>query len=306
VAQVLQFQTLREQHEQRLRLETATQHLERAHARLQQLDEFKSRFFANVTHELRTPLAMVLTPLELMMQGEMGAFSEAQRSSFATMYRNALKLLKLINDLLDLSRLEESRLRLEVREQDLGELLRSLVEQAQVLAQRKQITLDFRSDRALVTLFCDPERLERVFVNLLSNAIKFTPMGGRVTVTLRDQFDDVQVIVEDDGPGFPPDRAEKIFERFYQVDMADGRAHGGTGIGLALARELAMLHGGAIVAESDGKTGARFTVTLPKGRGHFRPETLVPPRSGDAPAGEAGLDWAVQLASRSEFRLLDI
>jgi len=307
VAQVLQFSTLREQHEQRLRLEVTTQNLERAHTKLQQLDEFKSRFFANMTHELRTPLAMVVTPLELMMQGEMGAFSDAQRSSLSTMYRSALKLLKLINDLLDLSRLEESRLRLDVKEQDLAAHLRSLVEQTEVLAHRKQISLSFSGGDRPVSLWCDTERLERVFVNLLSNAIKFTPRNGHVTVTLRDQPDDVEVVVADDGPGFPSDRAEQIFERFYQVDMADRRAHGGTGIGLALARELVVLHGGTIRAESDGSTGATFTVTLPKGRGHLRPEVLAPPRAAGAPrAGEPGLDWAVQLAARSEFRLLDI
>jgi signal transduction histidine kinase len=307
VAQALQYSTLREQHEQRLRLEVTTHNLERAHTKLQQLDEFKSRFFANMTHELRTPLAMVITPLELMMEGEMGAFSEPQRSSLSTMYRSALKLLKLINDLLDLSRLEESRLRLDVKEQDLVEQLRSLIEQTEVLAHRKQITLSFSSDQKPCTIWCDSERLERVFVNLLSNAIKFTPANGHVTVTLRDQFDDVEVEVADDGPGFPPERAEQLFERFYQVDMADRRAHGGTGIGLALARELVMIHGGTIRAESDGHSGARFTVSLPRGRGHLRPEVLAEPQAaGDGRAREAGLDWAVQLAARSEFRLLDI
>jgi signal transduction histidine kinase len=307
VAQVLQFATLREQHDQRLRLEVTTQNLERAHTKLQQLDEFKSRFFANMTHELRTPLAMVLTPLELMMQGEMGAFSDPQRSSLSTMYRSALKLLKLINDLLDLSRLEESRLRLDVKEHDLTAFLRGLVEQTQVLARRKSIQLTLASDRETITIWGDLERLERVFVNLLSNAIKFTPVNGHVSVTLHDQFDDVELVFQDDGPGFPPGQAEQLFERFYQVDMADRRLHGGAGIGLALARELVVLHGGTIGAESDGRNGARFTVRLPKGRGHFRPEALVAePAPAEVPRGDPGQDWAVQLASRADFRLLDI
>ncbi|HET8732707.1 MAG TPA: ATP-binding protein, partial [Anaeromyxobacteraceae bacterium] len=307
VGQVMGFWTLRDQHEQRMRLEATTQNLERVHARLQQLDEFKSRFFANMTHELRTPLAMVLTPLELMMEGEMGAFSEAQRSSLSTMHRSALKLLKLINDLLDLSRLEESRLRLHPKESDLAAQLRSLVEQSQVLAHRKQITLTFDCEPRPVPVWCDAERLERVFVNLLSNAIKFTPVAGHVAVTLREQFDDVEVVVQDDGPGFPPDQADRIFERFYQVDMADRRTHGGTGIGLALARELVMLHGGSIRAESDGQNGARFTVSLPRGRAHLPAEAPAGEPAGDAPtAAEPALDWAVTLSSRSEFRLLDI
>jgi signal transduction histidine kinase len=308
VGQVMQFWTQREQLEQRVRLEATTANLERAHTELQRLDEFKSRFFANMTHELRTPLAMVLTPLELMMQGEMGAFSEPQRSSLQTMYRSALKLLKLINDLLDLSRLEESRLRLDVKEQDLVAQLRALVEQTRVLANRKNIDLTFTTDRELDTVWCDQERLERVFVNLLSNAIKFTPVRGHVRVALSEQFDDVSIVFSDDGPGFPPEKAEQIFERFFQVDMADRRAHGGAGIGLALARELVALHGGTISAQSDGHSGARFTVVLPRGRGHFRPEALSA-SSGDTHEprpGDAGMDWAVQLAARSEFRLLDI
>ncbi len=234
--QLLLFRTHHDQHAQRIRLEQATARLAQAHQELKQLDEFKSRFFANMTHELRTPLALVLTPLELLMQGEMGEFTEVQRSSFLTMYRSALKLLKLINDLLDLSRLEESRLRLDVAEHDLAAYLTGLTEETQVLARRKGIALAFEAPVGRVPVTCDLERLERVFVNLLSNAIKFTPPGGHVALRLADRGDDVEVVVEDDGPGFPPEASEKLFERFYQVDSAGTRQHGGAGIGLALAR----------------------------------------------------------------------
>jgi signal transduction histidine kinase len=309
VGQVLLFSTHREQHaqhEQRVRLERATASLERAHAELQQLDEFKSRFFANMTHELRTPLAMVLTPLELMLEGEMGEFTEAQRSSFQTMFKSALKLLKLIDDLLDLSRLEESRLRLEMEKHDLVDFLEALTEQTQVLAQRKSLSLRFSSELQRAPIWCDLERLERVFVNLLSNAIKFTPTGGHVSVRLLDRPDRVEVVVEDEGPGFPPDDAAKLFERFHQVDMAGTRRHGGAGIGLALARELVLLHGGAIEARSEGHGGARFTVALRKGA-QLRPDVLAQPQPGEeAREEEPGSDWAVQLAARRDFRLLDI
>jgi signal transduction histidine kinase len=305
--QILYYRTQREQVAQRVSLEQTSARLERAHAELQQLDQFKSRFFANMTHELRTPLAMIVTPLELLMQGEMGDFTEAQRSSFQTMFRSALKLLKLINDLLDLSRLEESRLRLEIAEHDLVEHLRGLVEQTGVLAARKNVALAFSPERERQPIWCDLDRLERVFVNLLSNAMKFTPAGGHVHVAVRDLGDAVQVQVEDDGPGFPPDKAEKLFERFYQVDMAGTRQHGGAGIGLALARELVLLHGGRIEAQSDGRNGACFRVTLRKGKAHLRPEsvTALPAGAGAFP-GEGGLDWAVQLSARRDFRLLDI
>jgi len=305
--QVLHFRTQREQHAQRVRLEQTTANLEVAHAELKQLDEFKSRFFANMTHELRTPLALVLTPLELLMQGEMGEFTEPQKSSFLTMYRSALKLLKLINDLLDLSRLEESRLRLDVAEHDLGAYLRILTEETQVLARRKGIGLAYLAEAGPVTVWCDLERLERVFVNLLSNAIKFTPAGGHVTLALVDRGEEAEVVVSDDGPGFPPEAAERLFERFYQVDSAGTRQHGGAGIGLALAREIVQLHGGTIEAWSDGASGARLRVLLRKGRDHLRPEVLLTsPASPADKERDARLDWAVQLSTRRDFRLLDI
>jgi signal transduction histidine kinase len=303
VGQVLLYRTHREQHEQRLRIEQTTARLERAHADLQQLDEFKSRFFANMTHELRTPLALVLTPLQLLLDGEMGVFTEAQRSAFEGMFKNALKLLKLINDLLDLSRLEESRLRLDLREQELVGYLRALVAQTQPLARRKAIALEFACEAASSVVQCDLERLERVFVNLLSNAIKFTPPGGHVELSLVELADAVKVRVKDDGPGFPPDKAARLFERFYQVDMAGTRQHGGAGIGLALARELIALHGGAIEATSDGRSGAQFTVTLPRHANGRAGEQA--PRERWEPE-DSGVDWAVELSRRGDFRLLEI
>jgi signal transduction histidine kinase len=302
IGQVVLYYSHREQHAQRVRLEHATSRLERAHADLQQLDAFKSRFFANMTHELRTPLAMILTPLELLLDGEMGELSEPQRHSFASMYRSALKLLKLISDLLDLSRLEESRLRLRVAEHELVGYLRGLVEQSEVLARRRDIALWFTPATDRVTIRCDLERLERVFVNLLSNAIKFTPPGGRVDVSLAKTPGGVEVAVQDDGPGFAPEHADRLFERFYQVDMEGTRRHGGAGIGLSLARELVHLHGGTISASSDGKRGARFVVSLPAAHA-FAADQLAPVRE-DGRAAAA--DWMVQLERRDEFRLLDI
>ena len=300
--QIMTFRAHRLQHEQRIRLEQATAKLERAHADLQRLDEFKSRFFANMTHELRTPLALVLTPLELILHGDLGEFTEAQIASFGSMYRSALKLLKLIDDLLDLSRLEESRLRLQVGDHELVGYLRTLVQQTQVLAQRRRISLGFTSEEAAAAVRCDLDRLERVFVNLLSNALKFTPQGGHVELTLRRVGGAVEVAVQDDGPGFPPDKAEQLFERFYQVDMEGTRRYGGAGIGLALARELVELHGGSITASSDGRSGARFVVTVPE-RHAFRPEDLVGPERAETPG--AGT-WSVQLDGRGAYRLLDL
>src|SRR5438045_3263987 len=218
------------------------------------------------------------------------------------MFRSGLKLLKMIGDLLDLSRLEESKLRLKIAEQDLGEYLRGLVAQVQPLAERKGIDLRLSVPSERCAVWCDIERLERVFLNLLSNATKFTPPGGHVLVRLDDLGSSVLVMVQDDGPGFPPERAEQIFERFYQVDMGGTRRYGGTGIGLALAKEIVELHGGRIRAESVG--GARFTVGLLRDRDHFPAEVLD--RRGparDVPEGQRAdhgslMDFAVQMSAR--------
>lgn len=310
--QVLNFNAQREQVGGELMLQKTKASLERAHEELKQLDKFKSQFFANITHELKTPLAMILSPLELMKGGDMGRFTEEQSATIHTMFRNSMKLLKLIQDLLDLSKLEESRIRLRVAEQDLVAYLRGLTASVQPLAQRKNIEMTFESDVESAAVWYDQDRLERVFVNLLSNAAKFTPEGGRIRVILHDGGDHLLASVVDNGPGFPADKAERVFERFYQVDMGGTRRYGGTGIGLALARELVLLHAGRIWAEAEEGRGAAFHVKLFKGRDHFRPEALD--RRGDrrdVSTGKRGedrgiVDWSVQLSARDDYRLLDI
>jgi len=307
--QMLLFRTHRETIASQVTIERTTANLKAAHEQLKQLDRFKSQFFANITHEFKTPLAMILSPLELLLHGEVGEIPPTQRATFEMMFRSGMKLLKMIGDLLDLSKLEESRLRLKVSEHDFVEHLRGLCDQVQPLALRKRIDLKLVASGSCV-VNCDLERMERVFVNLLSNALKFTPEGGHVTVSLHDLGDTVWVVVKDDGPGFPSEMAERLFERFFQVDMGETRRYGGTGIGLALAREIVELHGGRIRAENDH--GARFTVELVKDKEHFRAEVLDR-RShrrdvlSGARAGDRGLmDFAAQMQAREEFRLLDI
>ena len=308
--QVMLYRSQRNQVLNRMRLEDTKASLEKAHETLKQLDSFKSQLFANITHEFKTPLAMVLAPLELILQGEMGELDSAHKTTFESMFRSGLKLLKMIGDLLDLSRLEESKLRLKIAEHDLAEYLRGVVAQVQPLAERKGIELTLQLDAPVCQVWCDLERIERVFLNLLSNATKFTPPGGHVRVRLRDQGASAMVTVSDDGPGFPPDKAQQIFERFYQVDMGGTRRYGGTGIGLALAKEIVELHGGRIWADSSG--GARFTVELSKDRQHFRADVLErrgPARdmlSGSRADDRGLMDFTVQMAGRDEYRLLDI
>ncbi len=229
------------------------------------------------------------------------------------MLHNGMKLLKLIQDLLDMSKLEESRVRLRIAHSDLVAYLSDLVSQVEPLARRKAITLHFSSSVPQCMVWCDLDRLERVFVNLLSNAAKFTPERGHIRVDLRDQGHDVQVSVRDDGPGFPEDMAEQIFQRFVQVDMGGTRKYGGAGIGLALAKELVELHGGRIWAEGRPGEGACFNVLLIKDREHFRADAIDRrQRQGDVAADRRQIDrgiaeWSGQLmAARDDYRFLDI
>ncbi len=312
-AQVFGYRSAREQVVKQIQLEEATEKLSRAHEELQRLDRFKSRFFANITHELKTPLAMVLSPIELLIAGELGHLSEPQRATLRSVHRNGSRLLKLIGDLLDLSRLEESRLRLHVEAHDLVAYLRQLVAQVEPLTGRKNISVSFESDAPSADTWCDLDRVERVFVNLLSNAAKFTPVGGHVAVSVRVTPARVVACVADDGPGFPAEMADRVFERFFQVDgdASHNRYNkGGTGIGLALARELVELHGGRIWAESDVGKGARFYVELPRDREHFRADVIERHAEAEAAAAPrapgAKPDLTADLAAREEFRLMEV
>ena len=308
--QIVLHRLQREQISSRFALEQTKGNLEAANDRLKQLDRFKSQFFANITHEFKTPLAMILTPLEMLLGGDLGKYGAAEKATFESMFLSGMKLLKMIGDLLDLSKLEESRLRLKVCEQDIAPYLQYLVDQVQPLARRKDIELTFSRNARQCLVHCDLEQMERVFVNLLSNALKFTPRGGHVRVSLHDLAGTAWVVVKDDGPGFPPELADRLFERFFQVDGSETRRHGGTGIGLALAKEIVELHGGHIRAESE--RGARFIVELLKDKDHFRPEALDRRTQrrdmveGSREADRGVEDFAVQMQAREEFRLLDI
>lgn len=308
--QVLAHASLREQVANQSILEGTRKNLEVANDELKKLDRFKSEFFANITHELKTPLTMVLTSLELLLDGELGLISEAQRSTFQSMQRSGAKLLRLIGDLLDLSRIEESRVRLRVAEHDLAAYLRELTSETQLLVQRKGVKLTFESEHARAPVFCDLERLERVFINLLSNATKFTDAGGEVTIRLSRTEQTTEVEVRDTGVGFPGELSERVFSRFFQTDMGKKRRYGGTGIGLSLAKDLVELHGGVIWVESEPGQGARFTVRLQNDRDHFNPDVLDRRAArgvqGDGKrAADRGIaDWRV--GAEAKFRLLEI
>ena len=244
--------------------------LEKANEELKELDEAKTRFFANVSHELRTPLTLLLGPLETLLGAEEG--TGERRVLLEAMEANARRLLRQVNALLDGAKLESGRLRLEPAPGNVGVLLADLAAAAKPLAERRGLRLRTeRLDEIPDSLF-DAHKTEIIIANLLSNALKFTPTGGTVVVraeTARAEAepDGVAFTVEDDGPGIPEDQLERIFDRFHQVDASSSREHGGTGLGLALARELARLHGGNITVRSRLGAGAAFRVELPRDPG---------------------------------------
>ncbi len=241
----------------------------KANEELKDLDEAKTRFFANVSHELRTPLTLLLGPLETLMASEEDS---ARRVLLESMATNARRLLRQVNALLDGAKLESGRLRLEPEEGNLGTLLAELAAAATPHAERRGIRLlTERLDEVPDSVF-DAAKAETIAANLISNALKFTSPGGTVTVRALTAPADtnrevVAFEVEDDGPGIPEDQLERIFERFHQVDGSTSREQGGTGLGLSLARELARLHGGTVTVRSQLGMGSTFRAELPRDPG---------------------------------------
>jgi signal transduction histidine kinase/DNA-binding response OmpR family regulator/ligand-binding sensor domain-containing protein len=240
---------------------------------LEDLDRAKSRFFANISHEFRTPLTLTLGPLEDVLGGAVGPVPDEVRTELEVALRNSRRLLQLVNEILDLAKLESGRMHLSASENDLRVAIAEWSRSFQPLAERKRIRLTTDLSDQLLPVWFDHERLGKAITNLLSNAFKFTPEGGHVEVRAIAAAQGAQagvlVSVRDSGPGIPEGERERIFERFYQVDETRRRFTPGTGIGLALARELVELHGGRIAVESREGEGATFTVWVPAGREHL-------------------------------------
>jgi len=241
--------------------------VEQARDGLKQLDIEKSRFTANVHHELRTPLTLMLAPIETMMSGDFGDVSDLQNQYLRTMHSNGLRLLKLINNLLDLAKIESDQLCVIRRPTRIAQVVDQLVTAARPLAEQKGVELESVDLAALPEICVDPEAMDKVIVNLVGNALKFTDAGGRIEVrgeTVEDGG--VHLWVADTGIGIPEDQLGRIFERFAQVDNSSTRKYEGTGIGLALVKELVDLHGGRVWAESEGPgAGTQMHLILPAG-----------------------------------------
>ena len=256
----------------------------RERERAEVANRLKDEFLATLSHELRTPLTAVLGWTQLLRAGEVD--TGRQGRALETIERNVQSQITLIEDVLDVSRIITGKLRLTIASVEFGRLLEAAVETVRPAADARGVRLQVILDADAGVTQGDPDRLQQIVWNLLSNAVKFTPRGGRVFVTLRRDASAVEVAVADTGKGIPPDFLAYVFERFTQGDAGITRAHAGLGLGLAISRHLAELHGGTIRVESPGLGhGSTFTVRLPVAPLRA---PLPPPLRADGPSESPG------------------
>ncbi|MFH0800567.1 MAG: HAMP domain-containing sensor histidine kinase [Pseudomonadota bacterium] len=248
---------------------------------------FKSEFLATISHELRTPLTAIIGFSELLMEGVMGELTEEQKECLGEVLHNSADLQRLINSLLDITKIEAGRMRLDVHEFDLTETVRRVCRSIAPFAEKKRQELQIKLPDGKLSVCGDERKIQRSISSLLANANKFTEEGGHIRVGVRsfgswgeireragwwrrpakgaDVFRSgcVEISVEDDGIGIQENQLDRVFEAFHQVDGGVTRSFGGTGVGLALARKFVEMHGGFIWAESELGKGAKFTAVLP-------------------------------------------
>ncbi|HEV8683378.1 MAG TPA: ATP-binding protein, partial [Actinomycetota bacterium] len=251
--------------------------------KLRELDELKSRFFANISHEFRTPLSLILGPVGQMIAE---APEEKTKERLDLVRRNARRLLQLIDQLLDLSRLESGKMQLHATPGDIVGFVRSITTFFTGVAEQKGITLGLEAAVDRLDIDFDKDKVEKVVTNLLANAVKFTPEGGRVAVALGVVTGWAEIRVSDTGIGIPADRLPFVFDRFYQVDGSPTREHEGVGIGLALVKELVALHHGRVDVSSQEGRGTTFAIRFPTDRDAYDSEEIV----AVSDTSEAGLD----------------
>ena len=247
-------------HQRGVALEHMVSELGTMYERSRELEQLKTNFFANVSHELRTPLALVLGPVERLLNDE--HLSPAQRSDLEVVQKNARLLLRHVNDLLDVARIEAGKSRVEYAPTDLAELTRRVAGLFESAAAERSIAFEVAAPGELQAE-ADTEKIERVLINLLSNAFKFTPKGGKVRVSLAAREGEATIEVADSGPGIPAADREVVFERFRQLDGSSTRLHGGTGLGLTISKDFVEEHAGRLWAADAPEGGALLVVELP-------------------------------------------
>lgn len=262
-----------------IKVEQRTQELSEAMEELRRLDNLKTQFFANVSHELRTPLTLSIGPLDMILGS--GELSEQTARDLKVVQNNQLRLLRLINDLLDFSKLEAGRTIATFRRELVVEVVRFLAEALRPAAAARGIKLTVDATDEDLELYLDRGKFEKIIMNLLSNAFKFTPDNGTIAVGVEAGDTSVRIHVSDTGIGIPESQISRIFERFSQVDGSATRKYAGTGIGLALVKEFTELHGGSVKIESEENVGTIFTLVFQRGSTHIDPGLLADELDGE-------------------------
>ncbi len=229
--------------------------------KLKQLDAEKNRFFANISHEFRTPLTLTIAPLENLSNPKYGTLTLEGKAQVDMASRNAKRLMRLVTQLMDLARFEANLFKLKPTTTSLNPFISHISSRFLGAAERYQITFNVEIPDKLIIARFDPEQFEKVISNLLSNAFKFTPKKGSVSISLENRGDTAAILVKDTGPGIDPEHLPRLFDRFYQTEKSEMQP--GTGIGLALVKEITEQHGGHVNVESEPGGGTVFTVSLP-------------------------------------------
>jgi len=244
-----------------------TVELQTAMEELKALDEMKSQFLANISHELRTPMNSILGYTSLVLDGVDGPLTDDQRKSLERVERNAHHLLGIINDLLDLSRIEAGKMSLDIREVALSEIVTDIISDLTSMAEMKGLELTAEIAEGSMMIECDPTRAREILYNLVGNAVKFTETGSVRVFAAPEELNGVEgvgVRVVDTGPGMPANELGQIFEAFKQLDGSSTRSHGGAGLGLSIASKLADLHNGDLSVKSELGVGSEFKIWLPR------------------------------------------
>ncbi|MEI8167406.1 MAG: ATP-binding protein, partial [Chloroflexales bacterium] len=267
------------------RVEARTADLSRANIELLRAVRTKDAFLANMSHELRTPLNAILALSEGLLEQFRGPLNVRQQEALRNIESSGRHLLALINDILDLSKVESGHMELQFDLMVIADVCEASLVFVKELALKKQIRLEFQLSEQRALVQADPKRLKQILVNLLSNAVKFTELGGMVSlaVTTDAEAGIIRFVVADTGIGISPEGMERLFQPFIQLDSSLSRQHEGTGLGLALVRRLVELHGGSIALESALGKGSRFTIALP-----YPPPALAATKRNPALLGGTG------------------
>jgi DNA-binding response OmpR family regulator/nitrogen-specific signal transduction histidine kinase len=246
--------------------------------KIKELTYFRSVFFTNISHEFRTPLTLIISPLSDIMKNS--GLQDDIKGQVKLIQKNAMRLLRLINQLLDISKVEAGHIKLQVAKSNIAEFANSVFEAFKIKAERDNITYRFYTSHDDLTGYFDSDKLEKILYNLLSNAFKYTPPEGKIDVLLFQKQGEnnrkfIELIVHDSGPGIVPEKQKKIFERYFVLGESHSPWQSSTGIGLSLANQLALVHKGKISLESVEGKGSRFIVSLPVYREAFTNEEII-------------------------------